>query len=521
MRGGMKGVHIIHGGHANANAIAGYRKMKWNVYLVTVIIMLVFGGGILGVMGIHRLKDRRIFDLLIKDKDQQILSLQLLLQKEREQFQEVKMKAEEMKMKIYSLRAQKTELNGRILEMQSTISSLKDEQRTIELAFEEKQNEAKLLRQRYTQVKDQSPQLKALTKTLTHKEAEIEYLKHRLQLTGKVRSESMLNSSILPPNITIQANITGVETMINQRQDKDGDMHESEGTRETERLMEIQEQRENGTSSERTTRKEQFEKQENPDENGRNDSQNGESFETGQKKENQTKTEMIGNFGNKEANFTDPNELPTMGDRQSRRISTSQGSSDNQNSGVLKGGVKLEMQENTHGGSYRLRGKHRYLKRPNGKRWRAIAKQTEAKNNSGGNGGTITRDQRLVEGTEEISNKLEQVAKVDKGLEIGLTNSSSFKSNTSLDKVPKYATMSSAAVRQMEEDEEKSKEQDVTIRHTENENYGKQYNKTRLAETNEDPDGIQKGDLEETELGTGTFTTESAHSSEETDEPEF
>lgn len=125
-------------------------------------------------------------------------------QKERELMQEAKKKTEEMKMKIFNLRAQKSDLNNRVLEMQSTLSSLRDEQRTIELAFQEKQNEAKLLRDQYMQIKDQKPQVEALTKVLQQKEAEIEDLKHRLQLdeATKVGSTSMDEHSILPANVS-------------------------------------------------------------------------------------------------------------------------------------------------------------------------------------------------------------------------------------------------------------------------------------------------------------------------------
>lgn len=114
-------------------------------------------------------------------------------QKERELMQEAKKKTEEMKMKLFNVRAQKSDLDNRVLEMQSILSSLRDEQRTIELAFQEKQNEATLLRDQYMKIKDQKPQVEALTEALHQKEAEIEDLKHRLQLdkAAKAGSTSM------------------------------------------------------------------------------------------------------------------------------------------------------------------------------------------------------------------------------------------------------------------------------------------------------------------------------------------
>lgn len=95
---------------------------------------------------------------------------------------EVKSKNEEMKAKIYSLRTKKMELDRRLLEMQSTIDSLKDEQRTMEIAIEEKQNEIKMLRaQDQISNEKENNQVAALVESLKQKEAEIEDLKRCLQ----------------------------------------------------------------------------------------------------------------------------------------------------------------------------------------------------------------------------------------------------------------------------------------------------------------------------------------------------
>ncbi|KAI3457229.1 hypothetical protein Pfo_013892 [Paulownia fortunei] len=453
----------VKGGHGHIHA-AYSRSRRWNVYVLMVIISLVFGCATLGVMGLHRLKDRRIHNLLIKEKDDQILSLHLLLQKERGHMQEVKRKTEEMKMKIYNLQAQRTELNGRILDLQSTISSLKNEQRTMELAFQEKQNEAKLLREKYIEVKDQNPRVTALTEILRQKESEIEDLKHRLpeiedlkhhlELRAKVGSLSTDELSIIPANIKAKENIPGSETTSNQSQDKSGDMHDGERknpaddmestrndasiNRETESSMQGKEQRENGRlikGRSETTRREEFDRLENSQErsaeNGRTnvdrrsdqveqednyDPENRGSSETGQEKKREHGTEMIGNLGNEEqkprdkdseAHFTDSNELATMGYAHSRRTSNSK-ESDNQELGVHTGGAKLEMQQNSKGGHFRFEGKHSYLKWAKGKRWRPIAKQTERKRNSGSNGASTMGGQGLVEGTEELGTKLEE-----------------------------------------------------------------------------------------------------------------
>ncbi|KAL4292992.1 hypothetical protein HN51_043477 [Arachis hypogaea] len=109
------------------------------------MVMLAFGVSFLGVLMLHKFRERRVCSFLVKEKDGELLSLQLLLQKERDHNKEIEGKIEEMKAKIYSLKGQKMELDKRVLQMKSTMDSLKEEQRVIESAFEEKQNEIRML----------------------------------------------------------------------------------------------------------------------------------------------------------------------------------------------------------------------------------------------------------------------------------------------------------------------------------------------------------------------------------------
>ncbi|KAL3647142.1 hypothetical protein CASFOL_008110 [Castilleja foliolosa] len=179
----------IHGG-----AYIGSRRRWNNVYVWMVIIAIVFGFGlVLGVMGRNH---KRALNLLIEQKHAQLNSLHLLLQKEREHTQEIKAKTDEMRIKMYNLRARNIELNSKISDLHSMISSLRDDQSTVELHFKEKQNEAKL----------------ALTEITQQKEAEIEDLKHRLQLCANVESLSKKNKLLIAPtNETAKENIPGIE----------------------------------------------------------------------------------------------------------------------------------------------------------------------------------------------------------------------------------------------------------------------------------------------------------------------
>ncbi|XP_020984988.1 uncharacterized protein LOC110274613 isoform X1 [Arachis duranensis] len=112
------------------------------------MLMLAFGVSFLGVLMLHKFREQEhkaICSFLVKEKDGELLSLQLLLQKQRDHNKEIEGKIEEMKVKIYSLKGQKMELDKRVLQMKSTMDSLKEEQRVIESAFEEKQNEIRML----------------------------------------------------------------------------------------------------------------------------------------------------------------------------------------------------------------------------------------------------------------------------------------------------------------------------------------------------------------------------------------
>ncbi|XP_060209540.1 uncharacterized protein LOC132636609 [Lycium barbarum] len=137
-----------------------------------VLVLLAFGIAIFGVLILHKLRERRIFNLLVKDRETELIDLKLLLQKEREHTKEAKRKAEEMKSKMQWLRTQKRDLESRVMEMKSTISSLKDEQRIIEVALEEKQDEIKMLREKLTETNREDSQVKLLSESLPRKETE-------------------------------------------------------------------------------------------------------------------------------------------------------------------------------------------------------------------------------------------------------------------------------------------------------------------------------------------------------------
>lgn len=162
------------GGGGGGGGSSGGWLMKKKTAIVVVVILV----GIMGAMVVQKVRDRRLFNLVIKDKDRQILSLHLLLQKERQYAKENKRKNQDLNAKLYSLGTQKIELNNKLIEMRSTIGSLRDEQRALELAIDEKLNEIK------------------------RKESEIKDLRSSLQTPPKIWSVSSDDPSNQQVNLT-------------------------------------------------------------------------------------------------------------------------------------------------------------------------------------------------------------------------------------------------------------------------------------------------------------------------------
>ncbi|KAL5730069.1 hypothetical protein ACHQM5_002941 [Ranunculus cassubicifolius] len=142
-----------------------------------VMLLLAFGAAVLGVMVLHKLRERRIFTLLIQDKDNDLMTLHLLLQREREIGKEMKRKIEDLKVKANFLRAQKTELKSKFSNIQSVTSSLREEVAALELAVEEKQSEIKILKEKERNSSLGNSHVSALMEILKQKEAEIEEMK--------------------------------------------------------------------------------------------------------------------------------------------------------------------------------------------------------------------------------------------------------------------------------------------------------------------------------------------------------
>ncbi|KAF5481207.1 hypothetical protein F2P56_001876 [Juglans regia] len=370
------------GSYKGNGSSCGHRGRPYGLML-----LLAFGAALLGVMVLHKLRERRIFNLLLKEKDRDLISLQLLLQKEINHSKEMKRKNEEMKAKIYSLRTQKMELDRRILEKQSTIGSLKDEQKAMESALEEKQNEIKMLRVKEIDPGKENPHVIALMESLKQKEAEIEDLKHRLEYPVKVWSLSADDPSNPPVNSTMNGSRVGgqANTDLVSIAEEGKKLHESRYYIGGDNLSTVSEDRSKLESNNFRDQSETKERVEDGTGNLVGDTGRREMKREQMQKQGKLLEENINNGGQAidkpiEDGQGSKNEDSQNGgsDFEGRRDKDIEVTEKLQNSQepremINKGGIKSEEPDNS-GIIARMRGKHGHVSKTKAKRWRMLVK---------------------------------------------------------------------------------------------------------------------------------------------------
>ncbi|GKU96548.1 hypothetical protein SLEP1_g9772 [Rubroshorea leprosula] len=366
-----------------------------------VILLLAFGAALVGVMVVHKLRERRIFNLLVQEKDRDLLSLQLLFQKEREHNSEMKRKAEEMKAKMYSLRTQKMELDRRLLEMQSTIDSLKDEQKMMESTLEEKQNEIRMLREETTDSGHENLQVMTFMESLKQKESEIEDLKHRLELPARVWSVSTDDPSKPLVNLTSTRSLNQKEDTRDYARGREGNQeHESTSSTDGLNTMKGEDAKESKSTDFREKESEEraadgaegkigttaaiyitgrdTQKPEILQEDSRNGSVSGEV-----NKEASQYTVTSGSQGAEEISSDvskviinrGRQEQQTILTREPRKLEDLQGDQNKELQATTEGVMKLEIQDDLRSGTgSRSKGKHGHLSRSKGKKWRMLTR---------------------------------------------------------------------------------------------------------------------------------------------------
>lgn len=449
---------------------------------------------------------------------------------------------------MLSLKSQKVESHSRVMEMQSTIASLRDELKTLEMAFEEKENEIKMLQQRETDsIKENDREVTALKETLKKKEAELEDLKYHLESPVNVWSVSADD----PSNPTV--NITARESKTEAREGKEQDEHLHEAGRdEMVDGVGVDLQKE-------TTGETKFQKLENAQDDVKDGSTNGEkSISAGEGNENKDSQYELdrGNTGEKdnpnatdaistsevgrtveESNIkvTDKKEYDITRNGLPEKLENSQGGA-GQKLGAIFKGVKMEMP----GRPSSITGRnHGYAGKTKEKRWKILTRSRGFENN--GNSGNI---RAATTGRRRFSKRAkfpttDTSLQVGQKYETGVEYGSSEVGNHVPDVVIPNSRVSSKAgditniagelQKEVGEDRERKaadiQQETGTMNFHEAEEHDEHAKVTEVDEEPEDPD-FEDSHLQEKEAADGaSFRNEFEDNTEgykdETDEPEF
>ncbi|KAG8086892.1 hypothetical protein GUJ93_ZPchr0010g9846 [Zizania palustris] len=209
-------------------AMAGASKKLAYILL----LLLALTAAALSVVVLHKVGERHAFAVLLRERDRQLVSTRILLQRDKAFNKEMKRKLEELKATTSSLRTQKTDLKTKIKGLEALSTNLKNKQRELEAALTEKNShinelEAALTEKnshineleatltvkniRINQMEEKGigpnpDQMAALMELLQRKEAELEEIKVRFQ-DNRITERKGVSSKINPVQ-TNNANAT-------------------------------------------------------------------------------------------------------------------------------------------------------------------------------------------------------------------------------------------------------------------------------------------------------------------------
>ncbi|XP_031501210.1 synaptonemal complex protein 1-like [Nymphaea colorata] len=180
-----------------------------------VMLLLAFAAAAVGVMAVQKLRERRVYTILINEKHREVMALNMRYQREKDLSSELKVKIEDLKAKIVSLRKQKFELKSKLVEMQSLTTSLQEKHRALGAEVEEKQKQIENLSRRKGLSRKMYMQLIALREILKHKEDEIHELKHQ---NANMPSEHSAGSN---ETASFRSNVTAIRSVLDRENGTD------------------------------------------------------------------------------------------------------------------------------------------------------------------------------------------------------------------------------------------------------------------------------------------------------------
>ncbi|XP_066327269.1 uncharacterized protein [Miscanthus floridulus] len=165
-------------GYAMANA---GRKLPY-VFL----LLVALAAGVLSIVVLQKVREQRVFAGRLQERDRQLVSVRILLQKEKAINKEMKRKVEEMKATTSSLRTQKIDQKTKLKGLETTVANLKKTQKDLEAAIAEKDNRINIMEEAATNLKKARKQLEA---ALTEKDRHIKHMEEKTKNATNTQKE--------------------------------------------------------------------------------------------------------------------------------------------------------------------------------------------------------------------------------------------------------------------------------------------------------------------------------------------
>lgn len=150
------------------------------------LLLVALAAGVLSVVVLQKVREQRVFARRLQERDRQLVTLRILLQKEKAFNKEMKRKVEEMKATTSSLRTQKTDQKTKLKGLETTVADLKKTQKDLEVALAEKDNRINLMEEAATNLEKSKKQLEA---TLTEKDRHIKQMEEKNKSATNTQKE--------------------------------------------------------------------------------------------------------------------------------------------------------------------------------------------------------------------------------------------------------------------------------------------------------------------------------------------
>ncbi|EES12873.2 hypothetical protein BDA96_06G254000 [Sorghum bicolor] len=155
--------------HRSRNHTMGSSK-RVPPYLL--LVLLAIGAAAVSVGILHKMRERRVLTVLLQERDQQLISFQVLLEKEKEINKEMRRKVDELEAKTSVLSIERAELKNKLMDSETTTTYLTNTQKELEAALVEKESHINQMKENAAASNpDQTTTIKEL---LQQKEAEPE-----------------------------------------------------------------------------------------------------------------------------------------------------------------------------------------------------------------------------------------------------------------------------------------------------------------------------------------------------------